>query len=322
MKTLDSLQIGRGIAALAVVFHHATLSAQYFSEDVPKPMSAIFEMGYLGVDFFFVLSGFIIYYSSHGKILTAKKFIQNRFIRIFAPYLPIGIGLGFAYTFLPGLSASDREWGWLATLTLIPSSSPPALSIAWTLQHELIFYVLFGLFVAFGKIGFGMAAWAACIALVAAMGVGLPKPLEFLLAPINLEFGMGVLAAAILLSGRRVPLLWLISVAPITVFFVMGAERGLSPLFGAGLAMLILWVAQLDYSDRCPTPALPVFIGAASYSIYLVHNPLLSITSRILGGWQAALFGGIAISVVMGCAYHVVVEKPAQRLLRRQKKVI
>jgi exopolysaccharide production protein ExoZ len=55
-----SLQIGRGMAALGVVLFHSNLLVQSFVEPLPAPLAAVLKEGYLGVDFFFVASGFII----------------------------------------------------------------------------------------------------------------------------------------------------------------------------------------------------------------------------------------------------------------------
>lgn len=72
------------------------------------------------------------------------------------PYLPVGIVLAFAYTLFSSLSEGDRSWGLVSTLTLIPTELPPALSVAWTLQHELIFYLIYaGLFFS-GRIWIGL----------------------------------------------------------------------------------------------------------------------------------------------------------------------
>jgi hypothetical protein len=57
---IQSLQVFRGLAALAVVLHHASVSTGAFVADVPAWAMSVFGLGYLGVDFFFVLSGFII----------------------------------------------------------------------------------------------------------------------------------------------------------------------------------------------------------------------------------------------------------------------
>ena len=70
-------------------------------------------------------------------------YFHARLIRIYVPYLPVGIGMYLVDMLLPGLSESDRSPGLLTSFTLLPSNSPPALSVAWTLVHELIFYGLF-----------------------------------------------------------------------------------------------------------------------------------------------------------------------------------
>src|SRR5690242_1205496 len=120
---LDGLQVGRAAAALAVVAHHANLaSASFGGRSIP-----LLDRGWAGVDFFFVLSGFIIAYSAPGKVPT--QFLWHRFRRVSLPYLPIGIGIALAYTAMPATSLGDRSWSWLTTLTLVPINSRPALSV-------------------------------------------------------------------------------------------------------------------------------------------------------------------------------------------------
>jgi peptidoglycan/LPS O-acetylase OafA/YrhL len=315
---LKILEAGRGVAATAVVLHHAAASANAFAGQGPQVLNSIFELGYLGVDFFFVLSGFIIYYSTYGRASDPRRFATGRLTRIFLPYLPIGIALAVAYTVLPELSASDREWGWWATVTLAPSWQPPALSVAWTLQHELVFYILFAVFLVLNRIGTGMILWALTICITALIGIDVQGPAQLFLSLINLEFGIGVLAAHILISGTRIPYLPFLAVTPIAAFFVLGADREYSVLFGAGLTGFILWMAQAEIAERFTVPRAFVFLGAASYSIYLIHNPLLSITSRIVSGWTLTLIFGVVISLLAGCAYYLIWDKRTQQFFRRQ----
>lgn len=70
-SVISVLQAGRAIAALAVVFHHAAAYAEENLEPLPAALGALAGRGYLGVDFFFVLSGFIIYRTNLGKPPTA-----------------------------------------------------------------------------------------------------------------------------------------------------------------------------------------------------------------------------------------------------------
>lgn len=140
---IQSLQAGRALASLAVVAHHAQAAVQAFAG--PFAGASVFHLGYLGVDFFFVLSGFIIFHATVGKGRTAAHYAKGRFQRVYLPYLPVGIGIALLYTILPQLSAASRDWAWLPTLTLAPVNQSTALSVAWTLKHETLFYTIFGL---------------------------------------------------------------------------------------------------------------------------------------------------------------------------------
>ncbi|MEO9464415.1 MULTISPECIES: acyltransferase family protein [Alphaproteobacteria] len=315
---LKSVEAGRGIAATAVVLHHAVASATAFSGRGPDAITSLFELGYLGVDFFFVLSGFIIYYSTYGKVTDPSSFATSRLTRIFLPYLPIGIALAVAYTVLPDISASasDRDWGWWATITLMPSWNPPALSVAWTLQHELVFYMFFAGFLYLKRIAAGMILWAVIICIIALVGIDVPPLAQPLFSLINLEFGFGVLAAHVLISGTRMPYLPFFGTLLIAAFFVLGADREYSVLFGAGLAGFILWVAQVEIVKRFAVPRVFVFLGAASYSIYLIHNPLLSITSRVFSGWTLSLIFGVVICLLAGCVYYQIWDRRTQHFFR------
>ena len=314
---LNSLEAGRAAAAIAVVLYHAKLSANGFAGQGPALLTSILNFGYLGVDFFFVLSGFIIYYSTYGKKSNPRRFATARFTRIFLPYLPISIVLALAYAMFPTLVSSDREWSLWASVTLMPSWQSPALNVAWTLQHELVFYMLFTTFLILDRIKTGMILWALAICLVALAGIDVPRPAWFFLSLINLEFGMGVLAAHFFVSRARIPYLPFLAILPIAVFFALGADRAYSALFGAGLAGLILWVANAETAGRFAVPQAFIFLGSASYSIYLIHNPLLSITSRIVDGWILTLLFGTMASLLAGCAYYLIWDKKTQRIFRR-----
>lgn len=94
MAVIQSLQVFRGLAALAVVAHHAVLSTGAFVDALPPQVEAILGMGYLGVDFFFVLSGFIIMYAHMGDERTGpavRRYTFKRLARVFLPYLPLAL---------------------------------------------------------------------------------------------------------------------------------------------------------------------------------------------------------------------------------------
>ena len=164
MPVIKSLQVFRGLAAFAVVSHHAVVSTDAFVGIVPYSINSILVKGYLGVDFFFVLSGFIIMYTHMNDNQTNSsllRYILKRVTRIYPPYLPISITLIAFYKLMPELSASGgREYSLMSSFLLIPSDLPPALPVAWTLIHEMIFYTFFLLFFISPRVlFFGLMAW-------------------------------------------------------------------------------------------------------------------------------------------------------------------
>ncbi len=248
LKTIQSLQAGRGLAAFYVVLHHADLAAASFGAS--RAHVAFFANGYLGVDFFFVLSGFIIYQSTVGWPRMASDYAVARFRRVYLPYLPIGIGIALLYAMDPGLSEGNRSWSWLPTLTLLPVSSETALSVAWTLKHEILFYSLFGCLYFCGILRAGMVVWGLAIAAATLSGFDGGVPL----ALINLEFLMGV-AVAVLYRAERGHVLWLlVAPIPIAVWIMLGMQRDQSVLVGLGLAMGMLPIAQLEQKGCIKVP--------------------------------------------------------------------
>ena len=101
LSMINTLQAGRFMAAMAVVLHHAVISITAFVDEPPNLIKSILNYGYLGVDFFFVLSGFIIHYTMSARHRPAIRFALDRLARILLPYWPVGIVLAVAYTLLP-----------------------------------------------------------------------------------------------------------------------------------------------------------------------------------------------------------------------------
>jgi len=69
-------------------------------------------------------------------------------------------------------------------------------------------------------------------------------------------------------------------------------------------------------------PALLLIFGNGSYSIYLIHNPLLSVTQRVAGRigltWPGAMVFSVALGVLGGLIYYFLVERPSLRFFQRQ----
>lgn len=284
-RTIESLQAGRGLAALAVVLHHSEQASRNFGQFAVKPL----QWGYLGVDFFFVLSGFIIYHSTVSRDRTLSQYALARFRRVYFPYWPIGIVVALLYLIHP----TEHQWAWLPTLTLLPIDAEPALTVAWTLQHEVLFYLLFGLFYFSGLLRLGLFAWALCII------VGLPH-LPF--ARINLEFLFGIGACLLYRQRLAHPVLILCGIGA-GLLFCLFPDR---LLIGAMFALLIAPIAQLEREERFKVPSFLILLGAASYSLYLVHYPIIATLARTP---VPILVVGVVASIVAGFGYWYFVER-------------
>jgi peptidoglycan/LPS O-acetylase OafA/YrhL len=329
---ITSIQVFRGCAALVVVAHHAALSTDAFVKRLPESIKTLFDLGHLGVDFFFVLSGFIIMYAHSDDVRSAsslKSYIFKRLSRIYPAYWPVGVAMVALYALMPGFSAAgERGYSLLSSLLLLPAAGPPALSVAWTLVHELMFYCVFLLFFISGRwLAVGLGCWA--ILILYANYYGEPTGwLRYPLSLLNIEFMLGVVAACL----TRVPSLrgrggWVAGLGFAIVLcalwlIVFGSADYFRLLLAAGLALVIVGFAVYEQSKNMYWPAVLLVMGNASYSIYLIHNPLLSITQRLAGrigiGWELAMIMGVALSVLAGWLYYRIVERPTLQFFQRK----
>ena len=338
-KKLTAIQLFRGLAALGVVVHHAAQSANGFALDSgPEWLLVIASMGYLGVDFFFVLSGFIILYIHCGdkkSISASKNYFAKRLLRIYPPYLPISIALLIAYVLFPGVSGGDRqEISVISSLFLVPSGDPPALSVAWTLIHEMVFYCFFLIFFISNRIFFlSVVSWVVLIVCKLLFDIETTYPLlNVFFAPINLEFILGMFCAYVYKSNKHnslysVPLIILGLVLFFIIINLSFYSRENSFLVGIPFALIVTGGALLHVNKQAKIPNVFVLLGDASYSIYLVHNPFLSVSSRLIrmtgsyATWSMTFVVGILSSVMVGFIYHLFVEKTLVRLFKRHETI-
>jgi|CXWL01.1.fsa_nt_gi peptidoglycan/LPS O-acetylase OafA/YrhL len=330
MAVIQSLQVFRGLAALAVVAHHGVISTNAFVGLVPAHIVSVLGGGYLGVDFFFVLSGFIIMYthmSDTPSIVNVRRYVLKRLVRIFPPYLPLSIGMLLLYAALPGFSESGgRDYSLLSSLFLLPADLPPALSVAWTLVHEIQFYAIFLLFYLSGRLLISFLLLWASVILFANLTFVPSGWASYPLSLMNIEFMFGVLAAWIVKGSklRIPPSIWMAAGTALSLAMLAYMQPNNLPstrlVFAFGLALVVVGFALLERNQILPWPTILLLLGNASYSIYLIHNPLLSLTQRLAGrfefDWLMALMGGVVISILVGLIYYKLIECPALSFFR------
>ncbi len=331
---IEGLQVLRAVASLMVVLHHARLSVPG-SDGWPS-------FGEAGVDIFFVISGFVMAYTTNvddglpagGRLRAVGMFLRRRVIRVVPLYWlaliwtsrralaqgQVSTDLAKDFFFIPHPNAAIHSW--LA----------PTLQQGWTLNYEAFFYLLFGATILVGsrRIVVLLSALLGCV-LVAALlsSIGWPAEPEsaagiarrFYGDNIILEFGYGVVLQQ-LMSGSPAPawprwVFW--SVAALgTVGIALCHGLGLRGLLEGLPAAIIVWACI----QACAGRRSRVFelLGAASYSIYLFHwasfgaaKPLAAaLASTANGPLKVTVLMGahFAIALLAGLAIHVLIERP------------
>ena len=323
-QSFVGLQVGRGFAALIVLlFHNALIfeSEKYWNNGF---YSGIFGFGHSGVEFFFVLSGFIICYAHRddiGRSSQAARYAVKRLIRVYPIYWIITIILYFA-TIASGNAKNNLLLG---SLLLFGLENDAIIPVAWTLFHEVIFYIIFAILIykkIFGIITFGI--WFFACFLIIDM-----PPLHYIVHPINLLFGFGIAAFFISKYEKRI---FGGATLGMTLFFAVAIEdmyiKSLSPTslsFCYGIASVLFVLGAISSERLGKLRALPGlrFLGDASYSLYLIHYPLLSLLAKIFMAIPVlralphfisfGLLTLICIAAALAC--NLWVEKPILRYL-------
>ncbi|MEP6478269.1 MAG: acyltransferase [Rhodoglobus sp.] len=314
---LKAIQVARGLAALAVVaFHSGSIEEKYFHGVTIMP--SIFSEGMAGVDLFFVISGFVMVLTtrnSHVRPAAVGKFAWNRFFRIYPTYWFYFLLLVPVLFLLPGFinAAQGGHVDLFTSFFLLPSDTLPILIVGWTLTLELWFYVVFivVLFLPRRWLIPALAVWFVLLVIVNWNGPIDSTP--FVEVPANslaIEFIFGGVAA---LLFRRIPtaLTPVLAAAGIAVLIFLGtptpssitAGPGLArPLtIGLGFALLLLAATAFENRRSIGPFARLTILGDMSYSVYLSHVLVLSVTGRI---W-AAFAGPFSTNIVAVVAYWV-----------------
>lgn len=345
---LRSIQFLRAIAVLLVIYMH---SLGFQPRAGQQHFFFLPHFGAIGVDIFFIISGFIITYSA-GRYLGRReglKFLFNRFLRLVPIYwlatlVHIGALLCRGFSIHPSLSLITN------TLLLLPladarSFTGPILSVAWTLSFEWLFYFLF-----FGSIILSIRRKAfflsgLLIALVIAGWVFHPADIRmiFLTNPVLLEFTLGIglywchqkikvtrtvawflLLTGVILYGCEIfwdfGEIWRMEN---TVSGRLSFTRFL--LWGIPSASLVAGCIFLESNDtgkRIWNHRLFSLIGDASYSIYLTHLSFYLLCTVAYTRMGLSLNPDLAVilqcfgAVIGGILFYKVAEAP---LLQKMK---
>jgi peptidoglycan/LPS O-acetylase OafA/YrhL len=291
MRTLVSIQLLRAAAAIGVLFDHANFVLEHQMGTVNAIPGA--TLGLAGVDLFFVISGFIMVYTS--RLLFAQPGAQFTFLRKrIARIVPLYWSVTTVYILLalvaPRLGKSFPPDVVATSYLFIPWPRPegdmqPVIGQGWTLNYEMAFYLLFAVAVTWRREAAVIGLSAAMTAAVALAALVPPSSLavQYWTDPIILEFILGMLIGVAWESGMRLGRLQMLVVAAIGV----AALLAFGPLSNTAIPFRPLtWglpsaliVAALALHEGAAQPKktasfaarLCLTLGAASYAMYLLH---------------------------------------------------
>lgn len=345
MGTLQSVQALRAVAAILVVIEHSFNSVDHGFGMKLYEKVGIF--GSSGVLTFFVISGFIIYYTSNrhfGQRDYIPIFLRKRSVRIYPVYWILGLA-NIPLLAMMGMFDDRTGADVLAALTLYPSHSSTLIFIGWTLSYEIFFYLVFSLLLPLPR---RLVLPTLTAVFVVLMGlrfvVPLDGPAEYLLSlatnSLLLAFLMGAWIAWAFIEGMRLPasagpLIALLGIAG------LGANWMLPPgqfptviTFGIPGAMVVFGLLQIEQRhDGERLFGWARRLGDASYSIYLCHAVVVPFASYMLMdgvalrldetiAWTIAL---VIVSTWISLIFSETVEQPMIRMLngwfsRRERK--
>jgi peptidoglycan/LPS O-acetylase OafA/YrhL len=314
--SIDAL---RGLAALSVVVYHLWLryfprqSTQYHPLTIPADHALAFiltlplQYGYFGVTLFFVISGFCIHLpharrfaASGDDGLRPRPFAGRRFRRLYPAYCASIVFTSVAMAVFPVCLAVSRgampdlvkalglRDALLNAVFLLPLElTPPGFNgVYWTLMFELQFYAAYPMLLyAARRWGFRRVL-VVLLALEALFTVVLtatrvPAVMRYLFVRKWFEWYVGMYAAEEVVAGKAAPARWL-AVGGLCLGIVASLHPVLWPfcdlLLSVGFAGVLLVCLRSDVIGRAK-PLLT--IGVFSYSLYLIHMPVLDF------GWTA-----------------------------------
>lgn len=344
-EKLFSLQILRFLAAFMVFFSHIEDRYENWEQKYHLVVPRLGLDGQLGVDIFFVISGFVMGYVTFDKFGTmgaSRKFIADRVSKVVPLYWALTLlqcAVFIASSHLGGhLNLERLNLGeLLKSLSFIPyfnveGKHRPLLGQGWTLDFEMAFYAVVAASL-FLRRSWAIAAITGTFVLVWFLGNVLRVPIDVVRiwsSPIIFEFLLGFYLAfgrsLWLRSGRTLPRIpgVTIAITAIIAGHILFLGRGASPWINAlvGLATVSLCVLIRNPPPKDIARRTLVRLGDSSYSLYLSHNMALLAVGVLWRGifGAAAIWAYVPVMIVTALAgahiCYLMVERPSTKWLR------
>ena len=348
-RRLEGIQIMRAAAATAVVFTHAiTRISLSRPTDIATSLFRTKDgnqwiVGDIGVDLFFVISGFIMFYihqSDFQKKGAVSAFILKRIIRIVPLYWIMTSLTIIILLIAPNLTSNGQriDLAWLiCSYLFVPFSSPsgviaPVLGVGWTLNYEFIFYYIFGVSLLMNRSN-ALALISITVIVLVFYGKikGFNSPLSaFYTSWLLCDFLGGVWVAWLAVYFGPIDLI--IRRSLLIISFSVIAYTAIYPPDETGVSRLLMWgmpsivIVLVAYNFQVGGLVGLIFrqAGNASYSIYLSQVFTLPFWAKILVligpgfiSFDLAILMLTSLVIITGFVIWILVERPITTVVRR-----
>lgn len=320
-KGLDTI---RFICALVVLLSHVFTHPDYeksLNSDFAKSLAQLLKVAFNGtaaVIVFFILSGFLIHFTSKSQVLDIKKFYVRRFVRILAPlfivYL-LGYKYGhpekavlwslicelFYYFLYPLMSVIKQSW-YIKFIFSFALSLLTIISFAFSDIHSLISQSPTGYHSYYWQLG-PFFTWV----------IGLPCWLLGVLIAENINKKMRV-------QPKRLFFLRILVFFTSVLLNFLKEEYFLSFIISMNFFALLsyYWLRlEIIYFKNTPPFYPPELLGKSSYSLYIIHPLVIMIMSHFFLFDNKNLIIIIAITITLAHIFYLLIEKPAHNLAKR-----
>lgn len=318
---INNLQVLRGVAASLVVLFH-TINSVYYKYGEVGYFSVIHTFGEIGVDIFFVISGFIMIYIQDVKKRSSVEFLTDRVIRIVPLYWLVTLFICAVYILNKNIFGdnsieSDDVLSSMSFSSYLFLDEFPILKVGWTLDLEMFFYVVMAIGIALSRNFFFPVS---VLLLAAAYSFG---------ETLFLEFYMGMLFALMYpkiktrLSVSSSVVLLIFSV--FLIFMGHAAKEELDRVVSFGVpAAALVWCAL---NATSVPEGYFTRLGDVSYSLYLTHPIVIAAFIHFLGklsefmpvnsiNAETAVVLCSLLCVFVSFWVHFLVEKPVHLYLK------
>ncbi|MET4024134.1 acyltransferase [Bradyrhizobium barranii] len=279
---LPGIQAGRAIAAASVFYFHSYIALTNFDPRHIFTFDWLAKHGASGVDLFFAISGFIVCHVAAAPDFGSGEFLWKRLFRIYP--LNALVTVVILAILLSGIGIADYPdaVGVLKSFLIFPQTKP-VNSVGWTLEYEVVFYLISALILPRGG---PVALLLYCAASFALWTVFDPHSalLSRFITEKHAAFGAGVAAYIVASRLPKCPsnfdaVLSLLLLVVGLWMFISGPNwlpPGLRTPVACGFAVIGLAVMP-------GAPRFLVRFGDISYGFYLIHWPVVCLSPWLTG---------------------------------------